>query len=266
MRTKQQDTPGTLELFGFTLHRLDLEEATERVLAATAAAGAPQETGPLHVVTLNPEIVVRSREDAELYAAVKRAQLTVADGIGIVWAARRAGVVLPGRVPGVELSQLALARGGGALNVYFLGGRPGVAQRAAAQAREQWGIRVAGVHDGYFGSEQEEQVVEQISASRPDLLLAALGERQELFLDRNRNRLNARVMIGVGGTLDVLAGEVERTPEWTRRYNLEWAYRVGLDRKRWHRFPRLLKFAALVLRNDLAGPPGQPAPGSRIAR
>ncbi len=200
-------------------------------------------------MTLNPEIIVRARENPELRAALGSAWLTVADGVGVVWAARRAGAELPGRVPGVELVADVLDLGGAGLRVFFLGGRPGVAERAAATAQERWGVSVAGFRDGYFDREQEAgEVAAQIARSGATLLLAALGEDQELFMHRYRHALgDVRAMIGVGGTLDVLAGEVKRTPEFTRRLGIEWLWRVGLDRSRWHRFPRLLRFARMVL-------------------
>ncbi|QRN81003.1 MAG: WecB/TagA/CpsF family glycosyltransferase, partial [Nocardiopsis sp. BM-2018] len=80
------------------------------------------------------------------------------------------------------------------------------------------------------------------------LLLAGLGEGQEAVLAAQRRRWGVGAMIGVGGTLDVLAGVAKRTPTWTRRLGVEWAWRVGLDPARWHRFPRLIRFVGLALR------------------
>lgn len=233
--------PATVDVLGFRLALLDLEEAARWLLAATA------EPHPRLIVTLNPEIVVRSASDPQLREALSRADMTVADGVGMLWAARRQGHHLPGRVPGVELVSRTMELGGADLTVYFLGGRPGVAARAAQEASRRWGTKIAGSHHGYFGSAETPEVIEAVREARPHLLLAGLGEGQEEFLDRHRDRLGARVMVGVGGTLDVLAGEARRTPVWTRRLHLEWAWRVGLDRRRWHRFPRLLDFVRLVL-------------------
>ena len=233
----------TFPVLGFDLASVTLDEAAGLLLRA---AGSP--AGSTFVVTLNPEIVVRSQTDAELRAALQSADLTVADGVGVLWAARRAGYVLPGRVPGVDLVCRLMELGGSGLRVFFLGGKPGVAERAAAEAARRWGVIPAGHMHGYFDAQLEgADVAARVAQARPDLLLAGLGESQELFLARHREALGARVLVGVGGTLDVLAGEVRRTPEWTRRLNVEWAWRVGLDRSRWHRFPRLLDFVRLVL-------------------
>jgi N-acetylglucosaminyldiphosphoundecaprenol N-acetyl-beta-D-mannosaminyltransferase len=166
-----------------------------------------------------------------------------------VWAARRAGVALPGRVPGVDLAFAVLEAAGADLSVYFLGGRPGVAEAAAAAAGARWGTRVAGARHGYFDRAAEgAAVAADVRASGAGLLLAGLGEGQERFLDAHRDAFGAGVLIGVGGTLDVLAGTARRTPAWTRRWGLEWAWRVGLDPRRWRRAPRLARFAWMVAR------------------
>lgn len=229
-------------VLGYEVAHLTLAQATTWGLEAT------RQPIPKLLVTLNPEIVVRAEHDANLKDALQHADLTVADGVGITWAARRTGQPLPERVPGVDLMTSLLREGGGALRVYFLGARPGVAERAAEAATARFGTVVAGVQHGYFRKPDDVPAVsERVASSHAHLLLAGLGEGQELFLHDNRAALGVPLMIGVGGGLDVLAGEVRRTPAWTHRLGLEWAYRVGLDPKRWHRFPRLLTFARLVL-------------------
>jgi N-acetylglucosaminyldiphosphoundecaprenol N-acetyl-beta-D-mannosaminyltransferase len=243
--------PPACRVLGHDVHPLTLDAATRWVLEA--ARGVP---AARLVVTLNPEIVVLARRDGDLRAALARADLTVADGIGIVWAARRSGVALPGRVPGVELACTVMARGGEALRVAFVGGRPGVAERAAEVARARWGVDVVLARHGYFDRQAEgRDVAAQVAHSGAQLLLAGLGEGQELVLERHRALWGVGAMIGVGGTLDVLAGIAKRTPTWTRRLGLEWAWRVGLDPARWHRVPRLARFVALTIREARPGSP-----------
>lgn len=230
-------------VLGYEVARTTLAGATRWSLEAALSGGAPK-----LLVTLNPEIVVQAERDTALSRALRSADLSVADGVGITWAAQRAGYRLPERVPGVELMTEVLRQGGRELRVYFLGARPGVAQRAADAAHTRFGTVVAGVQHGYFKRPDEvPEVIAKVASSRAHLLLAGLGEGQELFLHTHRAALGIPLSIGVGGALDVLADEVKRTPAWTRRLGLEWAYRVGLDRKRWYRFPRLLTFARLVL-------------------
>jgi N-acetylglucosaminyldiphosphoundecaprenol N-acetyl-beta-D-mannosaminyltransferase len=229
-------------VLGHPLDPVDLDEAARRVLRYA------REGPPSLVVTLNPEIVVRADREPALREAIASARLSVPDGVGVVWAARRTGLEVPGRVPGVELAERALERAGGDLPVYLLGGRPGVAERAAATVRARYGCHVAGVRDGYFEPCEDGDVADAVRASGARLLLAGLGERQEPFLAAQLERTGVGAAIGVGGTLDVLAGAARRTPAWTRRAGLEWAWRVGTDPRRWRRAPRLLRFVARVLR------------------
>ncbi|MGC8877144.1 WecB/TagA/CpsF family glycosyltransferase [Thermus sp.] len=228
-----------LTLLGLPLDPVDMEGALERIGAFLQGAKTHQ------VVTLNPEIAVRAQEDEALKRAVLEAELVTPDGVGILWAAKRLlGVALKERVTGVDLT-LALFRRFPGLRVYLLGGKPGVAERAAREA-ERLGARVVGFHHGYF--REEAPVVEAIRKAAPDLLLVGMGERQETFIHRHKPHLEARVAMGVGGTLDVLAGEARRPPLWAQRLGLEWLLRVGLDPKRWRRAPRLFRFAYLVLK------------------
>ena len=236
-----------IDVLGYRVAHCTLAEAAQWGMTQCLSTSTPK-----LIVTLNPEIVVQAELRPELKQALKNADLCVADGVGITWAARHFGANLPERVPGVELMEAILALSGTALRVYFLGAQPGVALRAAEVAHERYGTVIAGVQHGYFRRPNEvTQVVEHIAQSGAHLLLAGLGEGQELFLDTYRDTLHVPLMIGVGGALDVLSGEVKRTPVWTRQMRLEWAYRIGLDRRRWHRLPRLARFVRLVRETKL---------------
>ena len=239
----EPDKVQATDVLGFDVAEVTLNGAATWALRAAQSGGTPR-----LLVTLNPEIIVQAASQGALNEALKHADLSVADGVGILWAARRRGVRLPERVPGVELMTRLLERGGSDLRVYFLGAKPGVAERAAGVAKARFGTTVAGVQHGYFKRPKDvPAVIQAVSESGAQLLLGGLGEGQELFLHTHRAALGVPLMIGVGGALDVLAGEVKRTPEWTHKLGLEWAYRVGSDPKRWHRFPRLLKFVQIVL-------------------
>ncbi|WP_105317354.1 WecB/TagA/CpsF family glycosyltransferase [Thermus tenuipuniceus] len=228
-----------VDLLGLPLDPVGMEEALARI------QGFLKEEGTHQVVTLNPEIAVRAQEDQALKQAILEAELVTPDGVGILWAAKRLlGLELKERVTGVDLTLALLSRFPG-IRVYLLGGRPGVAERAALEAR-RLGAEVVGYHHGYF--QEEEGVVEDIRQKAPDLLLVGMGERQETFIHRHKAHLRAKVAMGVGGTLDVLAGEARRPPAWAQRLGLEWLLRVGLDPKRWKRAPRLFRFAYMVLK------------------
>jgi len=201
------------------------------------------------IITTNPEAVVRAQSEPGLKQALQESELITADGVGIVWAVRLlTGHRLTDRVPGSEILPAAFARFGSRLRVYFLGAAPGVALRAAQNVQARWGVQVCGVQDGYFTD--EEAVVRAIRQAQPDLLVVGMGERQDTFIHRNKAQLGAKVAIGVGGMIDVLAGQVRRAPTWAQRLKIEWLVRMALDRRRWGRFPRLLQFVRLVLREQ----------------
>lgn len=243
-------------LFGLPVDAVTLPEAAAWVLDAALTGGSRL------VVTLNPEIVVGARADPALRVALRAADLSVADGVGITLAARLRGKPLPARVPGVDLATETLRLGGAGLHVFFLGGRPGVAKAAAETASNRYGCHVAGFRHGYFARPGDVPAVcAEVAASGAQLLLAGLGPGQERFLFENRDGLGPLVAIGVGGSLDVLAGTARRMPAWSSRLGVEWALRVGLDPRRWRRIPNLLAFTWLALTDRTAG--GEPVSAPR---
>lgn len=213
------------------------------------------------VVTANPETVMKARRLRELAAALRRADLVVADGVGVVWASRRLGRALPGRVPGIELAEGLLAHCAAAGHpVFLLGGRPAsarrpaVAERAARALARRWpGLEVCGTWHGYFGPQEEPAVLQVVSRARPALLLCGMGcPRQELWLARHAAFLDGcgvTVAIGVGGALDVWAGDVRRAPAFLRRAGLEWLWRLVQQPRRLGRQLQLVRFALEVLRH-----------------
>jgi N-acetylglucosaminyldiphosphoundecaprenol N-acetyl-beta-D-mannosaminyltransferase len=204
------------------------------------------------IITINPEIVVRSSENPDERKAILGAELVVADGVGIVWAVGQLTEhKLEDRVAGSDLLPALFEHFGSRLRVYFLGSKPGIAELAAQNSHEKWGVQIAGVHDGYF--KDERPVLETIRRAKPDLLLVGMGERQDAFIYRHKHELGAKVAIGIGGMLDVLSGEVKRVPLWAQRLKIEWLVRVGLDRKRWGRLPRLWKFVQMVRTEKQSG-------------
>ncbi len=232
-------------VLGVPFDRVDQRAAMRRIAELASSEG-------FHlVVTGNPELVVAAQRSPELLEVVWSASLVVADGVGVVWASRRLGDPLPERVAGVELMQAlcgwAASEG---RPVFLLGGRPGVPEAAAKNLVLRFpGLRVAGTHHGYF-SGRDNEVVEQVARSGAHLLFCGLGSPfQELWLWRNRHRLGVRVAMGVGGSLDVLAGRIPRAPKWIRGAQLEWLYRLVREPRRWRRQLALPRFAWAVLRS-----------------
>jgi N-acetylglucosaminyldiphosphoundecaprenol N-acetyl-beta-D-mannosaminyltransferase len=181
---------------------------------------------------------------------INRAGLVTADGIGIVWASRVSGHPVPERVTGIDLMmrllEYAAVKG---WRVFFLGSAPGVAEAAAGKAAGLFpGLRVAGAYHGYFSDEDSGVVAGKIMGSSPHLLFVAMGSpRQEIWIEQNLHLLGGVAAIGVGGSLDVLSGNVPRAPEWFRRRNLEWLGRLLNDPGRWRRMLVLPKFILSVL-------------------
>ena len=231
-----------INILGVAFDALTLGEAEERAdaLLCSGAGG--------YIVTANPEIVLRCREDAAYAAAVNGAKLVLADGVGDLCAARILGTPLPGRVAGADLVPRLLARlaerGG---SVFLYGARPGVAERAGESLQSACpGLRIAGTENGYISDETA--LFAALEQKKPDLLLLGLGApRQELWMAENRQRTPA-VMIGVGGLLDVFAGDIPRAPEAWQRLGLEWLYRLLREPRRFKRVIRLPKILLLALR------------------
>jgi len=202
------------------------------------------------IYTINALTLLQAFDDSEYAEALVRADLCLVDGVGCAWAVRRWTGRKPERLPGIdlagELCRLCAREG---QSVYLLGGRPGVAERAAGKLREQYpGLRIAGTRDGFWQAEAEADVVGAVNDARTDLLLVGLGQpRQERFLDRYRDRLTARVAVGVGGSLDVIAGDVRRAPVWMQHAGVEWFFRLLRQPWRIGRILRLPRFAWRVL-------------------
>lgn len=222
---------------GVSFDDLTLDEAAER------AAGMIEEGGFHYVVTPNPELVDRARREEPFRQALNGADLVLPDGIGVVYAAKILGRPLKGRCPGIDFAGKLMehmARTG--LRLYLLGAKPGVAETAAARLEAGYpGLTICGTHDGYF--QEDEAVVEDIRAAGADVVFVCLGApKQEYWMVKNGPATGARLMAGLGGSLDVFAGVVERAPEVWQKMGLEWLYRLIREPSRIGRMARLPLF------------------------
>ncbi len=205
--------------------------------------------GPHQVVTVNPEFIMRAQEDAHFGRVLEEAALAIPDGQGLLWAARVLGRPLRERVAGSDmapaLAALSAARG---YRLYLLGAAPGVAECAAAILSERHpGVRIVGAYAGSPSLAEEEAIVARIVAARPDILFVAYGApAQDLWIHRNQPRMRVPVAIGVGGTLDFIAGVRKRAPVWMQRRGLEWLFRLLQEPRRWRRMLALPRFAGRV--------------------
>lgn len=205
-----------------------------------------------YVVTPNAEIVYLGRKDAETRAALNGSLLSVPDGVGVVKAARILGSPVKGKVAGVELGVNLLpelVRQGKSL--YILGAKPGVAEKAAENLAARFpGLRIAGTHDGYFKSADE--VIPLINESGADVCYVCLGApKQEFWMRDNLPKTCCSLMLGIGGSADIYAGEARRAPEFFVKLGLEWFYRLLKEPRRIGRMMALPKFLLLAVGDRL---------------
>lgn len=233
-------------LFGVPFDRVNLGEAVERV-EGFIHAGIPR-----LVATSDTTALVRARTDAQWRSCYERADLVTADGAGIVWASRLLGAPLPERVTGIDLAQALCARAAvRGHRVFLLGAAPGVAEGAAIRLQRAYpGLRVVGTHHGYFETDRAPcPIVERIRRANPDLLFVGMGAPlQERWALAQRRALGVPVIMGVGGSFDVLSGRLLRAPHWMQRAGLEWAFRLCLEPRRLGRAMQIPVFFWWLLR------------------
>ena len=219
---------------------LGFDRATHREAVDRCIAWCEGPRKPHTVITANAALMCMMRRDGELRTACRAGDLTVADGMSVVWASRAIGQPVPERVAGVDLMQALLEEGGRhGLRVYLLGAREEVvAELAAKAARENPGLVIAGFHHGYFSPDESERIVDEIREAAPHLLFVGMPSPfKETWCERHRDRLDVPVIMGVGGSFDVLSGFVKRAPHWMQRAGLEWFWRLMMEpRRMWKRY------------------------------
>jgi N-acetylglucosaminyldiphosphoundecaprenol N-acetyl-beta-D-mannosaminyltransferase len=233
----------TVEILGVSFSKRNMDETVK--LLVDEIEKKPNHTNPYHVITANPEIVMGALNDPQLKSITEKADLITPDGIGIVLASRWQEDPVEERVSGYDLLLRLLEEGDRrGWSFYFLGSSEDVNVQATDIIRKKYpNIKVVGRHNGFF-KDKEEMLVNQISELKPDVLIVALGApRQELWIDTNRERIQAKVVMGVGGSLDVIAGKVKRAPLIWQKLNLEWLYRLLSQPSRWRRQLVLPQFA-----------------------
>jgi N-acetylglucosaminyldiphosphoundecaprenol N-acetyl-beta-D-mannosaminyltransferase len=240
-----------IELFGCPFDRVSMQSAVDRCLAWC------EEPRVAHtVVTMNAALLCTMRRDQQLAAACRGGDLIVADGVPVLWVSRLAGDPLPERVAGVDLTARLLHEGAArSLSVYFLGARREVVEELVTLCGRKYpGLDVAGWRDGYFGAADHASIVAEIAELAPHMLFVGMPSPfKEIWCERHRQALGVPVIMGVGGTFDVLAGYVRRAPRFLQAAGLEWSWRLAMEpRKMWRRYARTnSEFLALATREIL---------------
>lgn len=220
-------------------------DALTRQKAVESALGLIKEHRGAYMVTPNPEIVMAAWDDPKVFDAVNSADIVIADGVGVLKAAKILKRPLPERVTGIDVAadiMRELSKTSG--SVFLLGAKAGVAEKAAANIVKSFpGIVICGTNDGYTLTDE---LIGRINEAKPDFLLVCLGAgRQELWMAQNAGKLDVGLMAGLGGTLDVLSGETKRAPLSWQKHNLEWLYRCFEEPKR---FKKILKFPGFLIK------------------
>ena len=204
---------------------------------------------PSFIVAINPEKIMKAVDDKNLMKLLNSAAIQIPDGIGIVMASIIKGGKIKRRITGIDLMEKICYRASKkSYRVFLLGAKPGIAEKASKILVERYpGLIIAGIMDGYF--KDDEEAVCGITNAKPDILFVAMGSpKQEYWITSNMEKLNVPLCMGIGGSLDVISGNVKRAPEIMRKSGLEWLYR--LLKEPW-RYKRMAVLPAFLLKVTL---------------
>ncbi|CAI6081198.1 N-acetylglucosaminyldiphosphoundecaprenol N-acetyl-beta-D-mannosaminyltransferase [Paenibacillus sp. JJ-100] len=242
----QTGTIPTVSIYGIPFSKLTMKE-TVQVLEEAVLSKQPHQ-----VITANPIMVMAALEDKAIMKVMQDAEIIVPDGTGVVWAANYCGDPVAERVPGYDLLHELMRVGENyRWGVYLLGSTSEVIQETAVRLQQQYpAIRIVGYRDGFFGPSEDEQVIADIQQAAPDLLFVARGaDTQEPWIHKYKHTLQVPVMMGVGGSFDVISGKTKRAPKLFQKLRLEWFYRLLREPSRAGRMLALPKFALKVMRD-----------------
>jgi len=222
-----EESPKQISILGVKIDRFGFEEALRRI-EEFIKSGKPHT-----VVTLNPLSLLEAKKDREIEEVLEEADLVVPDGIGLLWAAEFYGTPLTERVTGIDLlkgiCKISAQKG---YRAALFGAKMGVADEAARELQKEYpGLSIVGIHHGYLrSSDDEEKLIQKLREESPDVLFVGLGvPYQERWIKRYVDKLEIPVMMGVGGSFDVIAERLKRAPAWMAKRGLEWLYRLYLQ-------------------------------------
>ncbi len=239
-----------VDICGVLFDNVTMDEAVSAAVSLAGSGG--------YVVTPNAEICWRCKEDPEYLDIINCASLCLPDGAGVIKAAKILGRPLKEKVAGVEFGRKLLsASAERGIPVYILGGKPGVAEKAAERLKIEFpSLKAVGTHDGYFDKDGEEadSVFGKITASGAKILLCCLGvPAQERFANKYSKKQGAPLFCCLGGSVDIYAGTAKRAPKLFIKANCEWLYRLIKQPSRIVRMsviPRYLRYVKRYRRNE----------------
>ncbi|MBT6671087.1 MAG: WecB/TagA/CpsF family glycosyltransferase [Lentimicrobiaceae bacterium] len=223
-----------IDFFGFNIDNLSMRESLDTINESIRSKNNFQH------VALNVGKLVKSRNDPLLRESIQGADMINIDGAGIVYGMRLFGLKPKGRVAGIDLMYNLLSEAERyGFGVYFLGATDDVLYRMVSSFKLRLPkLRIAGFHNGYFKEEDEMSVVNEIASLKPSIVFVGISSpKKEIFIKRNKNKLNARFVMGVGGSFDIFAGKTKRAPLFVQNKGLEWLYRIYQEpRRMWKRY------------------------------
>ena len=254
--SRQEVTAGVRQimiLLGVPIDNLSMEETLTRIEDFVRIG---RTTGKTHqVATVNTDFLVRSLEDEKLRGLLQNIDMCTADGMPLVWGSQLLGVPLKERVAGSDMVPMLAARAARArMTMYFMGSAEGVPEIAKnILEKENPGLDIVGTSSPFWkpGEAFDPTILEEIKTLKPDILLVALGNpKQELWIEQYGKEVGVPVAIGIGASLDFIAGKTKRAPEWMQRSGLEWMSRLSQEPGRlWKRYTRdFVRFGPSILR------------------
>ncbi|KPU46383.1 putative N-acetylmannosaminyltransferase [Oxobacter pfennigii] len=200
------------------------------------------------IISGNPEVLYNAKSNSDVLGLCNEADI-IPDGIGVLIAAKLTGQKITEKIAGIDVMEdIMKASEKHGMSFYFLGAEDWVVKKAAKLSSEKYNVNVKGFHNGYFDINNCQYIIDDINKSGSNVLLAAMGApRQEIFISKYKNALNCSLLMGVGGSFDVLAGKVNRAPQWMIKLGLEWLYRVSCEPWRIKRLISIPKFLLRVL-------------------
>lgn len=202
--------------------------------------------GCVHIVSGNPEVLYQGLFEKSLYENfTSKKSIIIPDGVGVIFSAKVKGLKVKEKIAGIEVMQDIISYCNKKdKSIYLLGSKESVVKRCKTNIESTYkNIKVVGYKDGYFDLDNCDYIIEDINKCNPDVLFVAMGcPRQERFIIRYMDKLPCKVFMGVGGSFDILAGELKRAPKWMITFGIEWLYRILKEPFRIKRMKSIPKF------------------------
>ena len=237
--------PDKIDIHGVKIDNVNMDEALKSVIDMLSGKTAKK------IYTPNSEIIMQATRDNTLLELLNSADLLIADGAGVVLASKILKRRLKEKVSGVDLvKRLLINTDQRITNFFIFGGKPGVAEQAAVNILSEFPrANIVGFRNGYFSENEIPEIIDVINSSKTEILLVGLGvPKQEKWINQHAHELNCKVIMGVGGTIDVLAGTATLAPEFMRKAGLEWLYRLIKEPYRYKRMMDLPRFMILTFK------------------